>query len=73
MKKNAILSRMQVTEPESVFHQNEWMITFLTKCEIIDFSAAFQVPTCQAFNQDLEPEILLLLVMNGPREKTNIA
>jgi len=48
------------------------MIMYLTKCEIIDFSIAFQVPTCQAFHQDLQPEILLLL-MNGPREMTNIA
>lgn len=45
---------------------------FLTKCDITDFSVVFQVPTCQAFNQDLQPEILLL-VMDGLREKTNTA
>lgn len=36
MKKETTLSRVQVSEPQSVFHQNMWMIMFLTKCEIMD-------------------------------------
>lgn len=52
MKNKVILSRMQVIEAQSVFHQNNWMSMFRSKYEIIDFSITFWVPTCQAFNQD---------------------
>lgn len=52
MKNKTILSRMEFTGTQSVFHQNKWMRMFLSKYEIIDFSIEFCVPTCQAFNQD---------------------
>lgn len=45
MKNKVILSRMQVIEAQCVFHQNKWMRMFLSKCEIIDFSITFWVPT----------------------------